>query len=54
MTSKSWRLPFERKTPKNLKLGLSQVEMFPPTSFLDWATKMMLYGQKDFNPVSSI
>jgi len=34
-TSKSWRLPSKKKTPKNLKSRLSQVEMFLPTFFLD-------------------
>ncbi len=40
----SWRLPFKIKMPENLKSKLSQVEMFPLASFLDWVVKMMLYG----------
>jgi hypothetical protein len=54
VTSKSWRLPSEKKIPKNLKSGLSQIEMFLLTFFLDWDVKMMLYGRKGFNPISSI
>ncbi len=44
--SKSWRLPYEKKTLENLKSWLSQVEMF--------AARMMLYGWKGFYPISSI
>jgi len=46
VTFKSWRLASKRKTTKNPKLAFSQVEMFPPTFFPDWAIRMMLHGQK--------
>ncbi len=42
-----------KKTPKNRKLGFSQVEMFLPTFFPNWVARLMLYGQKGFNFVSS-
>jgi hypothetical protein len=32
-------------------LQLSQLEMLPLAYFLDWATRMMFYGWKDFNPI---
>jgi hypothetical protein len=37
-------LSSERKTFKNPKSQLSQVEMFLPTFFPNWASRMMLYG----------